>query len=74
VEKILAISCKNTHFAAGVPITIVVFNDEHVNCNTESDVRGTVSLGKKETHSVLKCNLHNKFSKLSNSKYENHDS
>jgi hypothetical protein len=52
---------------------MAVFNEEFVNCSTESDIRGTASLGKKDAHSGLKCDLHNKFSRIRNSKYENHD-
>lgn len=69
MESILLISRKITHFAVGIPVSIVVFNNEPVNCSIESDIRGTVSLGKKEAHSVLKCNLHKKiFNRHSNNK------
>jgi hypothetical protein len=69
----LLISCKNSHFSAVIAISVVVINDERTNCSIESDISGTGSLGKKGAHSVLKLNLHSKFSRLSNSKYENHD-
>jgi hypothetical protein len=53
----LLISCKNTHFAADIPSSVVVFNDEHMNYSTESDIRRTVSHekdSKRREHSQFK--------------------